>query len=202
MLEDLLLWITDLVEAMGYIGVFLTAALESTFVPLACEVTLIPAGYLIAQGKWNGPAVFLIAVAGTLTGSLVNYWIARSFGRYVLERYAKFFFMTPEKLKTMDAYFLNHGPISIFLGRLVFGVRHFISFPAGLSKMDLKKFCLYTVAGSGIWTAVLLTVGYVIGNNKDLALRLMPELKIGTLAVVALIAYVYWKRWKTKLPPL
>ena len=92
MFEELLQWIVDLVEAMGYVGVFLTAALESTFVPLACEVTLIPAGYLIAQGKWNGGAVFALAISGTLTGSLVNYWIARSFGRYILVKYAKYFF--------------------------------------------------------------------------------------------------------------
>ncbi len=199
MFERLLQWITDLVEAMGYLGVFLTAALESTFVPLACEVTLIPAGYLIAQGKWNAAIVFLAAIGGTMTGSLLNYWIARSFGRYVLERYAKWFFMTPEKLAHMDSFFLKHGPVSIFLGRLVFGVRHFISFPAGLAKMDVRKFCLYTVAGSGIWTALLLALGYAIGNHKDQVMHMMPELKIGTLAVVGVIAFVYWKRNKAKI---
>ncbi|MCP6082660.1 VTT domain-containing protein, partial [Klebsiella pneumoniae] len=83
----------------------------------------------------NGPLVFFLAVTGALTGSLLNYYIAYYCGRYMLVRYGKYMFMNEEKLAKMEAYFAKHGPASIFFGRLLFGVRHFISFPAGLARM-------------------------------------------------------------------
>jgi membrane protein DedA with SNARE-associated domain len=195
MIESLIAWITHLVEVLGYPGIFLEALLESTFVPLACEITMIPAGYLVFQGKMNGPLVYCLAIAGTMTGSLLNYAVARSFGRYALVKYGKYFLMNENKLEKMEGFFRRHGPISIFLGRLVFGVRHFISFPAGLAKMDVGKFSLYTALGAGFWMGLLLILGYQIGNNQALVHRLMPEIKVGTLIVVALIAFVYY-RWK------
>jgi membrane protein DedA with SNARE-associated domain len=198
MLETAVQWIVEIVKALGYPGVFILSALESTFLPIPSEVTLIPAGYLIHQGVWNGPLVFFLATTGTLAGSLSNYAIAYYCGRYVLVRYGKYFFMDEEKLLKMEAYFIKHGALSIFLGRLVMGVRHFISFPAGLAKMDLKKFSLYTTLGGAIWTAILLGVGYAIGDNKELVMSLMPALKIGFLIAVALGGFIYWQRHKAK----
>lgn len=198
MFETAIQWIVDLVEAMGYLGVFLMSMLESTALPIPSEATLIPAGYLIHQGTWNGPLVFLLAISGTMTGSLLNYWAARYFGRFLLVRYGKYMFLEQEKLDKAEAYFAKHGPISIFLGRLVFGIRHFISFPAGLAQMDLKKFCLYTAAGGGLWTLVLLCLGYAIGNNKELVMGLLPEIKIGFVALVALVGFAYWRHHRKK----
>lgn len=201
MLEQAVQWLVDVIHALGYWGVFIMAALESTFLPLPSELTLIPAGHLIHTGAWNGPIVFFLAVAGTLVGSLANYFIARTCGRYILVRYGKFFFMNEEKLAHMDAFFAKHGPTSIFLGRLVFGVRHFISFPAGLARMDLVKFSVYTAAGGAIWTLVLLGLGYAISDNKDQVMRLLPLIKVGFLIGVGLIALAYWKRHKRVTPP-
>lgn len=196
MIETAIKWLVDFIEMLGYPGVFIMSALESTFLPIPSEATLIPAGYLIHQGVWNGPLVFFLAVAGTLAGSLANYAIAYYCGRYVLVHYGKYFFMTEEKLLKMEAYFVRHGSLSIFLGRLVFGVRHFISFPAGLAKMDLKKFSLYTSAGGGIWTLILLAVGYAIGDQKDLVVSLVPALKFGFLFAIAAFAFFFWKKHK------
>ena len=196
MIETAIQWIVEIVKALGYPGVFIMSALESTFLPIPSEVTLIPAGYLIHQGVWNGPLVFFLAVAGSLTGSLLNYAIAYFCGRYILVRYGKYFFMTEDKLNKMESYFVRHGSVSIFSGRLVFGVRHFISFPAGLARMDLKKFCLFTTAGAAIWTMILLVLGYMIGDNKDLVISLMPVLKIGFVALVALAGFFYWRKHK------
>lgn len=198
MIEAAIQWLVHFIEALGYPGVFIMSALESTFLPIPSEATLIPAGYLIHQGTWNGPLVFFLAVTGTLVGSLANYAIAYFCGRYVLVRYGKYFFMTEEKLLKMEAYFVRHGSLSIFLGRLVMGVRHFISFPAGLARMDLKKFCLYTVLGGGLWTAVLLGIGYVIGDNKELVVSVLPALKIAFIAVVAIGGVLYWRKHKAK----
>ena len=198
MIETAVQWLVDIIEKLGYWGVFILSALESTFLPIPSEATLIPAGYLIHQGTWNGPLVFGLAVAGTLTGSLANYAIAYYCGRYVLVKYGRYFFMDEEKLLKMEGYFVRHGPLSIFLGRLVLGVRHFISFPAGLAKMDLKKFCLYTVVGGGLWTFILLAVGYLIGDNKELLVSVLPLLKIGFLAAVAGAGILYWMRHRNK----
>jgi membrane protein DedA with SNARE-associated domain len=198
MIETAVQWLVHIIETLGYPGVFIMSALESTFLPIPSEATLIPAGYLIHQGTWNGPLVFLLAVTGTLAGSLANYAIAYYCGRYVLVKYGRYFFMNEEKLLKMEGYFVRHGPLSIFLGRLVLGVRHFISFPAGLAKMDLKKFCLYTVVGGGLWTFILLTVGYLIGDNKELLVSVLPLLKIGFLAAVAGAGTLYWMRHRKK----
>jgi membrane protein DedA with SNARE-associated domain len=198
MIEAAVHWIVEIVKALGYPGVFILSALESTFLPIPSEVTLIPAGYLIHQGVWNGPLVFFLAVAGTLTGSLANYGIAYYCGRYVLVRYGKYFLMNEEKLLKMEGFFVRHGSLSIFLGRLVLGVRHFISFPAGLAKMDLKKFCLYTTAGGALWTMILLVLGYLIGDNKELVVSILPGLKIGFVALVAGVGVFYWSRHRRK----
>ncbi len=200
MFETVIQWVVHIVEAMGYFGVFLMSALESTFLPIPSEATLVPAGYLIHQGKWSGPAVFLLAVSGTLAGSLANYAVARYCGRYLLIRYSKYFFMSEEKLAKVESYFMRHGSVSIFLGRLVFGIRHFISFPAGLARMDLKKFCLYTVAGGSLWTLILLGLGYAIGDNKEEVQQLLPAIKVGFVLLVGLAGFFYWRRSKKADP--
>ncbi len=205
MLEQAVQWLVHFIETLGYPGVFIMSALESTFLPIPSEATLIPAGYLIHQGTWNGPLVFLLAVAGTMAGSLANYAIAYYGGRYVLTRYGKYMLMDEAKLAYMESYFVKHGSLSIFLGRLVLGVRHFISFPAGLARMDLKKFCLYTVAGGGLWTLVLLVTGYMIGDNKELVMSFLPILKIGfVLGVAAIVGWHIYKsrRNKVHIPPV
>lgn len=196
MIETAIQWLVHFIEMLGYPGVFIMSALESTFLPIPSEATLIPAGYLIHQGVWNGPLVFFLAVAGTLAGSLANYAIAYYCGRYMLVKYGKYFLMDEAKLLKMEGYFVKHGALSIFLGRLVLGVRHFISFPAGLARMDLKKFCLYTVLGGGLWTFILLTVGYMIGDNKELLTSVLPVLKI--LFLLGVGGIVGWHVYKVK----
>ncbi len=205
MFETAVQWLVHFIETLGYPGVFIMSALESTFLPIPSEATLIPAGYLIHQGTWNGPLVFFLATAGTLTGSLANYALAYYCGRFMLVRYGKYMLMDEAKLAYMERYFVKHGPLSIFLGRLVLGVRHFISFPAGLAKMDLKLFSLYTVLGGGLWTAILLVVGYMIGDNKELVTSLLPLLKVGFFVGVA--AIVGWHVYKSRknrvhIPPV
>lgn len=194
MFETALSWLMHIIETLGYPGVFIMSALESTFLPIPSEATLIPAGYLIHQGTWNGPLVFVLAVSGTMAGSLANYALAYYCGRFMLVRYGKYMLMDEAKLAHIEAYFQKHGPVSIFLGRLVLGVRHFISFPAGLAKMDLAKFSAYTALGGGIWTLILLLLGYLIGDNKELVTSFLPWLKIGFVAAIASYGFYKWKK--------
>lgn len=201
MLHTALEWLMHVIETLGYPGVFIMSALESTFLPIPSEATLIPAGYLIHQGVWNGPLVFALAVAGTMTGSLANYALAYYCGRFMLVRYGKYMLMDEAKLASMERYFEKHGPLSIFLGRLVLGVRHFISFPAGLAKMNLGLFSLYTALGGGLWTLILLVLGYMIGDQKELIVSLLPALKIAFLGAVAAFGVYQWRKHKKSKEP-
>lgn len=194
MIKSALAFIVHFVETLGYPGIFVMTMLESTFLPIPSEVTLIPAGYLIHQGKMSAALVFVLSVTGTLAGSLINYFIARLCGRWFLLRYGRYFMMTEEKLAKMEGFFVRHGALSIFLGRLVLGVRHYISFPAGLARMDLKKFCLYTTAGGAIWIVIALGIGYAIGDNKEMVAQLVPLIKLGLLGLVAMAGFLYWRK--------
>lgn len=186
------------VEAWGYLGIFIMTMLESTFVPIPSEVTMIPAGYLAHQGKMHVIPVLLAAFSGTVTGALINYYIALKLGRTLIERYGKYMFMSHKTLDKVEAFFIDHGAVSTFTGRLIPGVRHFISFPAGLARMPLKQFAFYTALGGGIWVTILFFVGYIIGENEMLIKSYLPIIKIGLLVTLVLGAVFYIRRHRRK----
>ena len=199
MIESVIEWIVEFVHGFGYIGIFIMTFLESTFMPIPSEVTMIPAGYLVQQGKMDFWLVWIAATFGTLCGSLANYYLALYLGRPMLLRYGKYFFMNERKLAKVETFIANHGEIAMFTGRLVPGLRHFIAFPAGLVRMRLKPFCIYTTLGGAIWMAVLIGVGYVIGDNKEMVKYYMPYV-IGVVLIVALIGiFVYIRLYKRKM---
>ena len=202
MIAEILAWVVELVELLGYWGIFIATFLESTFVPLPSEVTVIPVGYLVSQGKMNLWLAFLCSFLGTISGSYFSYWIAERFGRRILVRYARYFFMDEEKLEKVESYFARHGAVSIFTGRLIPGIRHFISFPAGLARMNLKLFFLYTGLGGGLWMAVLIWAGHAIGTNQERLHEYMPLITWGVFgsALVLLAAYAIRQKCKAKRP--
>ena len=201
--SQMMTWIVDFVHEFGYFGIFVMTFIESTFVPIPSEVTMVPAGYLVQQGHMNFWKVMIAAVIGTVGGSIFNYWLARSFGRMLLEKYGKYFFMTPKKMQKMEEFFVEHGAISTFSGRLLPGVRHYISFPAGLARMNLQMFCIYTALGGAIWMLCLLGLGYFIGHEQAAIKRYLPLIVWSVIAVVALgIGAYVWrfrKRRRAKL---
>lgn len=201
MLETIAQWIVDLVHEFGYFGLFVMTFLESTFTPIPSEVTLIPAGYLIHQGKMQLLPVLLACSGGTMAGSWFTYWLAQSVGKRVLIKYGKYLLFPEEKILWVESYFVKHGKISVFTGRLVPGIRHIISFPAGLAAMPLRTFFLFTFLGSTLWMLFLLGMGYYIGENQELIKQYIMLIKGGILlAVVAFAGLLYWKhRRKEKL---
>lgn len=192
-------WLVEFVHHFGYLGIFIMTFLESTFAPIPSEVTMVPAGYLVHKGEMNLWLVLFFSITGTLAGSYFNYWVAQHYGRRFLLAYGKYFFLAPEKIDYIERYFKSHGEISIFTGRLIPGLRHFISFPAGLARMDLKKFCIYTGVGGGIWMVTLTLTGYLIGDNKELVKTYMPFITYASLAAVTVMASVYVWRHRRKL---
>lgn len=192
---ELFLQIVELVESFGYFGIFIMTFIESTFIPIPAEVTLIPAGYLIQKGEMYAVAVWAVSVLGTLGGSLTNYYIAYHFGRKFLLKYGRYFFINEEKLKSMEYFMEKHGAISMFSGRLLPGIKHFISFPAGLGKMNIFVFSLYTVLGGAIWCAILLWLGHAIGENEHLIAKYLKQINfILFVSIVCLVAFYIWKK--------
>jgi membrane protein DedA with SNARE-associated domain len=194
MLHQFIDWVLATVNGWGYAGIFVLMVLESTVLPIPSELVVIPAGYLAYQGKMNLVLIFLSSTLGSLVGAFVNYAFALLVGRPFLERYGRWFFVRPELLHKTDAFFARHGAISTFTGRLVPGIRHLISLPAGLTRMNVLVFSLYTCLGAGIWSVVLIALGYFIGGNES---QLKENLPLVTAALVAcvvltLVGYAVW----------
>ncbi len=199
LLHQFVTWLVDFVHHLGYIGIFLMTFVESTFVPIPAEVTMIPAGYLVQQGKMSLIPVLLASIFGTVGGAYFNYWLAKRYGRDLFIRYGKYLMMTPDKLDKLELFFYRHGAISTFTGRLIPGVRHYISFPAGLAKMNLKKFVIYTALGGAIWMTVLVLLGYYIGENEELMIRYLPKAKVGMLVLIVVAGALYvWHHRRKK----
>ena len=197
----------NLFEQMGYGGIVLLMALESSFFPFPSEVVMIPAGVLAAQGKMNPWLAILSGIVGSWLGALLNYYIAVWFGRPVLNKFGKYVFMPPHRLDKVEHFFVEHGEISTFTGRLIPAVRQYISFPAGLSRMNLFRFLLFTGLGAGLWVTILTWIGYAAGTQLDkitsesiseLWHKYSTEITLGLIIFCGLLigAYVIWYRRK------
>lgn len=199
MLHDLVNWLLNTVGAWGYPGIFILMAMESTVLPVPSELVLIPAGYLAHKGEMSFPLILLASTLGSLAGASFNYILALWLGRPFLEKYGKYFFVRPELLQKTDQFFLKHGAISTFTGRLVLGIRHLISIPAGLTRMNFGKFSFYTCLGAAVWSLVLILMGYFIGGNEQLIkdnLPLMTAAILGSVTLILVIYYFWQKRQK------
>lgn len=197
-MEQLAQWLVNLIDIVGYPGIFAAMFMGNVLVPIPVEVVMIPAGYLLEQGQMALLPVLFFAIAGDVGGSLLSYYIALYFGRKVLLNYGKYFFLNDKRMEMLDHFFAHHGEISVLTGRLTPGLRHFMAFPAGLSHMNVKKFALYTCAGGGIWMGVLICVGYFIGGNKNLVRHYLPYITGVAMGVVIVGIIVYTLRHRKK----
>jgi membrane protein DedA with SNARE-associated domain len=199
-MHELLKWLVDTIGTMGYPGIVFLMFIESTFIPLPSEIVIPPAGYLIAQNKMSWTGVILAGTVGSLLGALFNYTIAVYLGRPFILRYGKYFGVSQKHFFQGEKFFLKHGNISTFIGRLILGLRHYISFPAGLCRMNLAKFSFYTAAGASIWVAVLAYIGYFVGNNEEKVAEVAKQWTIVIIigCVVLVIGYIFWHRRKNK----
>jgi len=192
-MENIVHFLVETIGQWGYIGIFLLMFLESSFFPFPSEVVMIPAGYLAYKEEMNIFLIIISGLLGSISGAWLNYLIASKFGRKFLEK-----FISNEKLNKLDEFFEKHGHISTFSGRLVPGVRQYISFPAGLAKMNGLIFSLFTGLGSLIWILVLVGLGYFIGQNQTLIHKYLKEITIITLIILSIIIFIYYKYQKEK----
>ena len=197
MLHDFITWILATVHDWGYAGIFILMALESTVLPVPSTLVLIPAGYLAHQGQMNLWLIILTSTLGSLVGASVSYVVAMWLGRPFLERWGRYFFVRPELLHKTDVFFLRHGALSTFTGRLIPGIRHLISIHAGLTRMNPSAFAFYTCLGAGLWSLILTLFGYFMGGNEALIQEYQHFIIIGVIAFVALVIGGYWW-WNTR----
>ena len=162
-MQDVILWYK---EHLNYWTVMMLMAIESSFIPFPSEIVIPPAAYFsMHNGNLNIYLIVLFATLGAIVGALINYFLAKIIGRPLIHAFAESRFghicmLSSEKVTRAEEYFEKHGAISTFLGRLIPAVRQLISIPAGLARMSLVKFCVFTALGAGIWNVVLAILGY------------------------------------------
>ncbi len=195
-MQDVVNFLVESIGSLGYFGIFALMFLESSFFPFPSEVVMIPAGYLAYKGEMNLFLAVFFGILGSVSGAVFNYLLASRFGRVFLIKYGKYLFIKEETLLKLEKFFEKHGHISTFNGRLIPGIRQYISLPAGLANMHLGKFVLYTALGAGIWVVVLTLLGYFLGQNEDLIHRYLKEITFITLGVIAVITYFYYRYQK------
>ena len=197
-------FVVGIVGDLGYFGIFILMVIESSAVPMPSEVVMIPAGYHVHAGNMNGILVVLAGTLGSLVGALINYYASLHFGRAFILKYGKYFFLAPENFRKLEEAFLRHGSFATFVGRLIFGVRQYISIPAGLARMPVPLFSLLTTLGAGIWVITLVVLGYILGEgqeSKEFA-KLLGYWFLGVVVILTL-AYFYWwaPKRKQKISP-
>lgn len=203
-MESLINFFLEITKNLGYGGIVILMAVESSFIPFPSEIVIPPAAYLAQKGEMSIYLVIVSGIIGSLIGALVNYYLALYLGKPLIHKIAKKDFMkylliTPAKLETAERYFKENGKISTFIGRLLPAIRQLISLPAGFVKMDMGHFVLYTALGSGLWTTILAILGYQFGAQEELLKKYYAELSIGmiALAVIIFCYIIYRKKSKT-----
>jgi membrane protein DedA with SNARE-associated domain len=204
MLESFVQWLLDRFRDLGYPGIVVLMAIESSMLPLPSELVMPPAGYLAAKGEMSFAVVVGCGVLGSLLGSLANYGLARWLGRAFFLRLGKYVLLTERGLDRSERYFAAHGEISVFMGRMLPVVRHLISIPSGIARMSLLRFVLFTGLGALVWCTILTWIGWFIGTRENVILQVLDQeaqrytgrallIVLPILAVIA-AAYVWWYR--------
>ncbi len=199
MIQELAQVLVDMIFEWGYLGIFIMMTIESSFIPFPSEIVLIPAGYLASKGDMSIGMIMIAALGGSMLGAFINYFLALTLGRKLLKKYGKYFFIKENALEKMDKYFTKHGHISTFTGRLIPGIRQLISIPAGLARMNLVQFSIYTALGAGLWALILTLLGYFIGANEELISTYLRQITIGIVILMIILIAVYYTYQKKKV---
>jgi membrane protein DedA with SNARE-associated domain len=197
-------FLNTLYGAVGYVGVFLAMTIESAMIPLPSELILPFAGFLVSDPTqlepitgqaWSFWVVVVVATAGNTAGSIIAYAIGAWGGRPFLERYGRYILIRPHEIELADRFFIRWGSQTVFIGRLLPIVRTFISFPAGVARMPLGKFVLFSTLGALPWSILLAYAGVVLGENwVEIRHALQPfDLAIAVAVVLAVLLFLAWR---------
>ena len=190
-------FIVATISKMGYMGVVLLMAIESACIPLPSEIIMPFSGYLVSRGEMNLWGVGIAGAVGCVLGSLVAYWVGMYGGRPFIEKYGKYILLSRHDLDIADRWFAKYGEVIVFVSRLLPAIRTFIAFPAGVARMNLTRFVIYTFAGSLPWCLALAYVGQKLGEQWDQDPRLkMWFHRFDFLIGIAAVLFVGWWIWR------
>lgn len=209
-MEDFILSITNgALDNLNYGWIILFMTIESSFIPFPSEVVMIPAAYMAAEtGEMSFPMIILCGTIGALLGAMINYVLAYFLGRPIVYAFANSRFghmclIDAEKVKKAEDYFDKHGAVSTLIGRMIPAIRQLISIPAGLAKMHLLPFILFTCLGAGVWNSILVGIGYAFHSTVpkqvliDTIAHYSHIIGVGAIALVALcVGYLIYKGLK------
>ena len=188
--------VIHLIESLGYWGIFLGMTIESACIPLPSEVIMPLAGFVVYEGKMSLIGITVVGVLGNLVGSLIAYFVGFKGGRPFLEKYGKYVLISHNKLEMAHNWFEKYGHEAVLISRMLPIIRTFISFPAGIAEMDLKKFTIYTLLGSIPWVLALGYIGVILGPNWNMIEKYFRymDIVIG-IGLAIFIAYLIYKYW-------
>ena len=190
LVNDLVTWCTNIIAVFGLPGIFVLMLLESACVPIPAEATMMFAGFAVSQGKLGLAAAIAVGVAGNVDGAWLVYYLGLYGGRPLIDRYGRYMLLRPEHVELTERWFARYGPLSVVVCRLLPGVRSFVSLPAGVARMPIWHFTLYTALGSLPFVAFLAWLGVKVGANWR---AIEQSFKWLDYAVVAgLVALVIW----------
>lgn len=198
-LNNLIEFIISTISSSGYIGIFLLMIAESALIPIPSEVIMPFSGYLVSSGKFNVVFVIISGSIGNLIGSLVAYYIGLRLGREFILKYGKYVLLRKSHLEITESYFKKYGDRSTFISRMLPAVRTYISLPAGVAKMNLRKFIIYTLIGSIIWNSALTYIGIQLGQEWKNILHYSDYFD-GIVIVGVIVAIVIFFRSKRNKP--
>lgn len=199
--EFVSVFVINLIGSLGYWGVFICMTLESACIPLPSEIIMTFSGFVVWQGNTNMTllGITLVGALGNLFGSLIAYFVGLKGGRPLLEKYGKYVFITHKNLETADKWFEKYGYEAVLISRVLPGIRTFISLPAGITYMNLKKFVAYTFLGSLPWCFVLAYLGTQLGPRWEIISRYFHVLDIiVVIGIIGAIGYLIYKHKKGK----
>jgi membrane protein DedA with SNARE-associated domain len=182
------------ISSMGYSGVVLLMAIESACIPLPSEIIMPFSGYLVSRGEMNLWGVGVAGAVGCVLGSLVAYWVGMYGGRPFIEKYGRYILLSRHDLDIADRWFAKYGEVIVFVSRLLPAIRTFIAFPAGVARMNLTRFVIYTFAGSLPWCLALAYVGQKLGEqwDKDDTLKTWFHRFDFVIGIIGMIAVTWW----------
>ena len=189
-------YITSIISGLGYPGIFFLMVVESAMIPVPSEIIMPFSGFLVAAGKLSFIDVVLAGSFGNLVGSIITYYLGIKIGRPLILKYGKYIFFNERHLIFTEKLFVRLGDKISFIGRLLPGVRTYVSFPLGIAKANLIKFMIYTLIGSIIWNTLLTYAGIRLGSDWQSFHKYSPYLDI--IAVIIIVAFVIWFIHKLK----
>ena len=196
MLANISSFALNIIDKTGYTGVFILSLLESAAIPIPSEIVVPFSGFLAVSGRFSfWPVVFVTTVAN-LAGSLILFSLSKSGGRWILENYGKYILIHKDDLEKGDEWFRKYGTKAVFWGRILPGIRTFVSLGAGVAEMDLHKFIVYTFLGALPWNFTLTLVGYKTGKNWNILHNYFK--KVDIIIVVLIVLGIVWYIWRHK----